>query len=540
MRSALGEAALAYWELGLHPIPCMPKSKRPLVQWRPFQDQAPTREMVEGWWKDGPLCNIALVLGRGLFAVDLDGGPDAEALLHDRGIVLPSSAPRSKTASGYHVFLAADEPIPDSVGLLTGPTGGKPQVDIRGVGVVIAPPSIHPSGVPYEWEVPFVACDMVPRAPEGLLELIRQRRTPTTQPAGPKAGESWAIEALRGVGEGQRDAMCTRLAGYFLHRGLDAEMVEALLVGTFAANCQPPFPASDVRKCVRSIARREQVDGKEQAVMAQPLAAVLDALMESMKAGPPAAVPVPFPTLERMLCGGFQAGELILLGARPGVGKTALALEFARCAARRDTSVLIISREMTNVALSRRMLAQDAHVNASRIRRTDFTEADRWAIKESLGRLRGLPIWLCDQAVSLAQINALVAATTALGLLIVDYLQLVRAPAEIKERRHQVEAVSAGLKTLALQYRVPVLVLSSLSRPSDKSDRTPPTLASLRESGQLEHDADTILLLHRPYDTEETECIVAKNRDGRLGKINLYFRSEFVSFLEAEHQSEVA
>jgi replicative DNA helicase len=129
-------------------------------------------------------------------------------------------------------------------------------------------------------------------------------------------------------------------------------------------------------------------------------------------------------------------------------------------------------------------------------------------------------------------------AEAPLALLVVDYLQLIRAPREIKERRHQVEAISQGLKTLALQYRVPVLCLSSLSRASGDDRNRPPTLSSLRESGELEHDADIILLLHRQYHEANTVCTVAKNRDGRLGTVNLLFRSDFVAFDEAALQSE--
>jgi len=111
------EAAVAYHALGLHPIPCGPKAKVPLVKWQAFQQHAPTRPQIDQWWKDRPDANVALVLGRGIFAVDLDGGPDAEQLLKDAGIELPPDAPRSRTAGGYHVFLSSYSPIPDRVGL---------------------------------------------------------------------------------------------------------------------------------------------------------------------------------------------------------------------------------------------------------------------------------------------------------------------------------------------------------------------------------------------------------------------------------------
>jgi replicative DNA helicase len=116
-------------------------------------------------------------------------------------------------------------------------------------------------------------------------------------------------------------------------------------------------------------------------------------------------------------------------------------------------------------------------------------------------------------------------------LVIVDYLQLVAAPREVKDRRLQVEAVSLGLKTLALQHRIPLLCLSSVSRPA--AGNPEPSLSSLRESGELEHDADVVLLLHRPVEEgEEVVCRIAKNRSGAVGKVSLTFRPAWVTFDE--------
>src|SRR3954453_10491209 len=101
------EAAQTYLRLGYHPIPCAPREKRPLVPWKNFQTTMPTSDQLDGWWTRTPDANVALVLGRGRFAVDLDGGDAAEALLADAGIALPSEAPRSRTGGGYHVFLSS-------------------------------------------------------------------------------------------------------------------------------------------------------------------------------------------------------------------------------------------------------------------------------------------------------------------------------------------------------------------------------------------------------------------------------------------------
>lgn len=529
--TTLYHAACQYLRAGFHPIPCAPRSKRPLVEWKRYQEEPPLPEELSVWWEEHPDANIALVLGRGTFAIDLDGAEAAEVLLEAEGIQLPEEAPRSRTASGFHVFLATPHPIPDRVALLS-TNGGKPQVDVRGVGIVVVPPSVHPTGVSYQW-IHSLSLPL-PRAPEQLLHLIQMgRRGPLEAETAP----TWMLGALQGVAEGQRDVVCTRLAGYFLGKGLPIELVEALLVETFGRRCRPPFPREDIHKCVRSIASRESKNGEDRASALEPLTlgASLDTLLRQIESGPPHTTRTPFPSLNHLLSGGLSPGELVFVGARPGVGKTALGLEFARTTARNGGSVLVVSREMVHTALTRRMLAQEARVSASALKTGGLSLEQRGKVNQALSQLRGLPVWLSDRAVSLEEIQGLVAGfkgDPALGLLVVDYLQLVRAPRGIGERRLQVEAVSWGLKTLALQYRLPVLCLSSLSRSADKKD-THPSLDSLRESGELEHTADIVLLLHREFGKAETECLVAKNRDGRTGLVKLLFKAEFVAFEES-------
>lgn len=529
--NACYEAACTYLKMGLHPIPCAPRSKRPLVKWEPYQTEPPLLEELEAWWTEAPDANVALVLGRGTFAVDLDGGPEAESLLHQHGVYLPP-APMSRTAHGYHVFLSAPDPVPDRVGLLKAPGGTA--VDIRGVGIVVAPPSIHPTGALYHWVLPLTV--PFPTAPPALLSLIRSGPADTRQ-----AGiwHNWVADGLRGVSEGQRDAMCTRLAGFLLGKGLDVETTSLLLSESFGRACTPPFPAAEVRKCAQSIARRQGLLGtSDRLLVPTTLADALSELESSWSRGAPMTIPTPFPSLNDKLGGGFSPGELIYVGARPGVGKTSLGLEVARRAARQGVGTLYVSREMMTLVLARRLLAQDSRVSASQVKRGAFDLDTRVTVETSLRRLRALPIWLTDEAITLQEIVSLVTlweGQPRLGLVVVDYLQLLRAPTEVKERRHQIEAVSQGLKHLAVSAQLPVLCLSSVSRPVDGRERRP-SLASLRESGELEHDADVVLLLYRHTDTPETECIVAKNRDGRTGTVMLTFRPEYVAFDEVSER----
>lgn len=534
MLSKLHEAAANYHRRGLKPIPCLVRDKKPKVPWLEYQRKQPLLDEVDRWWTDEPNANIALLMGCGLLAVDLDG-EGAEKLLWDVGIVLPDAAPRVETGKGAHVYLSVSEVLPNSARLLQGEGCA---VDIRGDGgYVIAPPSIHETGRVYRWsregEWP------PPLAPARLIELIRAN---TRQPRGdnaeprPSGAHDWISTALQGVGEGARNDTCARLAGYLLTK-LPFDVTLSILT-QFGARCRPPMPEREVRITCESIRRRageageERTEEESDAPLVIHVSAALDAMRAEMAEGERQFVKTPFPGLNHFLVGGFGPGELVYLGSRPGVGKTALALELARGAGRAGKRVLFISREMLASALARRMVAQEGGVSASELKlgRVDAAIVD--AVAETLS---ALPIWISDRAVSLQDLHAAIAAMPEpLDYLIVDYLQLIRTPRGIGERRMQVEHVSQALKDIAMKLSIPVVCLSSLSRPPTGSNARP-TLASLRESGELEHDASIVLLLYRPDENgTETECIVAKGREGRLGTVKLNFQGEFVRFAELE------
>lgn len=194
-------AALAYAKMGFHVIPVEPNGKRPLVLWKDYQTQKPLETQIRGWWAKTPNANVGLVLGAGRVVIDLDGGPEAEALLAAAGIELPQDAPRVRTRSGFHVYLKAATPQPDRIGLLKAeqplaeksltPKGQQrhAQIDVRGLGIIIAPPSVHASGHVYEWVTPLVP--RLPDAPEALLALINRPeppKVPVCEKCGAKVG----------------------------------------------------------------------------------------------------------------------------------------------------------------------------------------------------------------------------------------------------------------------------------------------------------------------------------------------------------------
>lgn len=241
--SAFLEAALEYHSLGLHPIPVEPMGKRPILDtWEYYMDHQPTIEEITAWWSLEPNANVALVMGRGVIALDIDG-PEGERALADNGIVIPADASMATTGKGRHVFFTIPGEAPNRTGVLE-------KVDTRGDGgYVVAPPSVHPSGRQYTWITHISQRGAMPPA----LALILARPTSPGQVA---LAESWVTQHLAGIAEGGRDVACTRLAGYFWGKGLPAEVVESLLQA-WAARCTPPLPADQVSKCVESIVKRE-------------------------------------------------------------------------------------------------------------------------------------------------------------------------------------------------------------------------------------------------------------------------------------------
>ncbi len=254
--------ALHYLEKGLHPIPLQPRSKKPPrgFGYKKYQNTAPKIEDLQKWFARTDN-NVAVLLGRGLIAVDLDG-EGAEEVLEEAGIELPAKAPRSKTSSGYHVLLRVKEDLGDRVNLFKKKKNAagkleKPLVDIRGIGYIVAPPSIHPSGHVYEWE--YRLGDDIPAAPAALVELIKRTASTKSKKNGTNVGPEapkWVAQALDGVGEGQRDDICAKLAGYFLGHSMPVDIVRSSLY-LWADKCKPPFPRDQVDKTVESITKKD-------------------------------------------------------------------------------------------------------------------------------------------------------------------------------------------------------------------------------------------------------------------------------------------
>ncbi|MFZ5448119.1 MAG: replicative DNA helicase [Thermodesulfobacteriota bacterium] len=242
---------------------------------------------------------------------------------------------------------------------------------------------------------------------------------------------------------------------------------------------------------------------------------------------------------------GFQASDLIILAARPSMGKTALALNIAFNAAYKSkppVPVAFFSLEMSKEQLVRRLLSAEGRVDASQIRRAAFLTGDEWQrLQEAAGVLLDCPIYIDDTPAStVLDIRAKsrrLKADDKLGLIIIDYLQLMQGRPELTSREQQISEISRSLKGLAKELNVPVIALSQLSREPEKRERKRPQLSDLRESGAIEQDADVVMFIYRDevyrkdsQDKGIAEVILGKQRNGPIGTVKLHFEAKYTRF----------
>lgn len=261
-------------------------------------------------------------------------------------------------------------------------------------------------------------------------------------------------------------------------------------------------------------------------------------------------VPTGFADLDHMLSG-FQKSDLVILAARPSLGKSSLALDIARnVASQHKVPVGIFSLEMSQDQIIDRMISSTAHVDLWKIRTGKRLEDnDFMRIQDALNTLSEAPIFIDDGLTSsVLQMRAMarrLQAEHGLGLLIVDYLQLIQPRRDSDSVVSQVSEISRSLKALARELNIPVLALSQLSRAVEQRGGRP-RLSDLRDSGSIEQDADVVMFIHRETQNHEdpeagniAELIVAKHRNGPTGKVDLVFNRAWASFADPEKYREV-
>ena len=238
--------------------------------------------------------------------------------------------------------------------------------------------------------------------------------------------------------------------------------------------------------------------------------------------------------------GGFGEGQMIVLAARPAIGKSALGLNIAANVMKAGSGVLFVSLEMSHQELTERLLSSEASINGHDITSGKVSEHQMYELSRCADSVSCNRMFYLDNKYSIADITAkarLAYRKHGVRFVVADYLQLVDAESKRGMLREQaVSAVSRELKRLAMELKIPVLVLSQLNREVEKRDDKRPKLSDIRESGAIEQDANVVLFLHRPdaYDAEDrpgqAEVIVAKNRTGPTGTVLLTWRKEFCRF----------
>lgn len=259
-------------------------------------------------------------------------------------------------------------------------------------------------------------------------------------------------------------------------------------------------------------------------------------------------VPTGFTDLDKIL-GGLNKSDLIIVAARPGMGKTALQLAIGQTAARRYTKrVAIFSLEMSAEQLVQRMIAAETRIDSQRLRRGDLQEHEWPIFYESIGRISEASLFIDDTpSITPMQLRTKARrlyAEHGLDLIIIDYLQLMQGERSINNRVQEISEISRGLKGLARELDVPVMAASQLSRAVEQRQEKRPQLSDLRDSGSIEQDADVVLFIYRdeyynPDDSERpniAEINIAKHRNGPTKVVDLYWYGQLATFRNLQHK----
>lgn len=277
------------------------------------------------------------------------------------------------------------------------------------------------------------------------------------------------------------------------------------------------------------------------------LAESFERLEEFMKKGTHLrGVPVGFPELDNKLAG-MQNSNLIILAARPGIGKTTLALNMAlHVAIKEKLPVGFFSLEMSKEELVDRLLVGQADIDAWRLKTGKLSDEDYKRLTEAMGELSEAPIFIDDTpGLSILEMRTKARKLKVeqnLKLLIMDYLQLADSGRRFDSRVNEVSFISQGLKNLARELQIPVLAISQLSRAVEQRGTRKPQLADLRESGAIEQDADVVMFLYHEEESEDlidqnkrlVKLFIAKHRNGATGEMDLMFRGDRVKFFSVE------
>ena len=514
MANKCKKAALRLREQGISVIP-VGRDKKPLFSWKEYTERIATKKEIRKWWEKYPDANLAIVTGKisDITVVDIEDG----------GLIdyLPETLTVKTGGGGYHFYYRYTDKFKNAVRI-------KELTDIRNdSGYCIAPPSIHKSGKKYEYS----SRKKIGKFPEHLFltQILKQKKN------------DWP-ELMKGAPVGRRNETAAKVCGMILTSTPMSkwEFIAWPAVQHWNTYNKPPLDEQELRLTFDSIAGRVQFSQDDIEKEIVDLKDLAIEHREHKKEENIKIVPSGYTVLDSYLNGGFRPGDLILIGARPSVGKSSFALSVAYNAAKLGKKVLFFSIEMTSLDLYERLLSFDSGISCTSIINGS---AKKKFVAQSYENLSKMSISVAElsKATSkdVSNITEQYLMDEGIDLIVVDYLQFLSdKQAQNGSDSNRVGTISRNLKTLARSTMIPVLCPTQLNRKSEEGGRVrEPRLADLRDSGNLEQDADVVILLHRKSDGDDkdkTQVIVAKNRKGETGRLNLNFNLLTTKFEENE------
>lgn len=516
-------------------LPLRPRDKKPLIPWK--NGGSTDENTVRGWFDLWPDANIGIVTGRrsGIIVLDVDpahGGEDTIMKLFDEHGIFPET-PISRTGGGgwHYLFSHPGIEISNTAGKLGA------GLDIRGDGgQICAPPSLHASGKLYKWDEHFKPSKyLLAPMPKWLLELLKEN----------KPAEFVRISGDQDFYEaGTRNSSLMSLAGTMHRRKMAKETIYIALQSENERRCSPPLPDDEVKSIVESVSRYPQTTwpgtGKQVSISIQaPVSSNngLSILSDELEK-PKTFVRTGISNLDEKL-GGLPRGYLTLLAARPGMGKTTLAMQIARNVAVQGKKVLFFSLEMLGSELWLK-----AALGIAEVAWRDYSSGDVPAgTKEKLQKIiipelmenlgNRLLIYDADQNTTTTDMVNSIVASYQPDLVIIDHLAYLADGAENEVKR--LGLICRHLRTIAAEKEFALLLLHHVNRSTDdrKNATKEPRMADIRGSGEIEQAADIILMPYIPsnYEMQEEKprislayIPVTKNRIGEVGiHIVLYF-----------------
>jgi replicative DNA helicase len=363
-------------------------------------------------------------------------------------------------------------------------------------------------------------------------------------------GRTYVSEVINSV---PTAANAAQYADIVIEKGILRKLIDvgsSIIKESFEDSSEAKFVLESAQKSILDISR-EQI--REEF---SPIKNVLNVVFDSIQSVYDAedkvlGVSTGLPDLDQMMSG-FQPGDLIILAARPSMGKTALALNFAAYAAvQKKIPVAIFSLEMPKEQLALRLLCAEAKMDSKRLRTANLLDHEWKDLNHAFGRLADAPLFIDDSpGISPLDFRAKLRRLQLeadIGLVVIDYLQLMNGGKKrIESRFQEVSEIVREVKAFAKESRLPVIALSQLSRDVEKRQDKIPQLSDLRESGEIEQTADLVMFIHRDdyYEQEKkkaspTKIIIAKHRNGPTGVVNTVFRLDISKFIPAERETSV-